>query len=223
MRIVVIEDDADLREILRIALARSGYDDVVFAADGLKGLELVMDERPALVLLDIMLPKMDGYEVCRCIRASDRAGRVPIIMLTAKSDEEDIVKGLDLGANDYVTKPFSRAVLLARIRAVLRTDAEKRGGQVTFAGLTLDRDTHEVAVAGKAVALTPGEYRLLELLVTRSGRIHTRGSILDAIQVETKDVSDRTVDVMLAHMRPKLGEWATHIETVRGVGYRLVQ
>ena len=223
MRIVVIEDDAGLREVLRIALLSGGYADVVFEKDGLSGFNRVVSEKPALVLLDLMLPKMDGYEVCRAIRENDRVRDVPIIMLTAKSEEGDVVKGLDLGANDYITKPFSRPVLLARIRAALRTDSVRKGGVLSCDGLTLDRDSQLVRLQGERVMLTPGEYRLLELLMAHPGRIHTRTAILDMIQCEQKDVTDRTVDVMLAHMRPKLGDWSSHIETARGVGYRFVE
>ena len=169
-----------------------------------------------------MLPKLDGYEVCRAIRANDRVGKVPIIMLTAKSEECDIVKGLDLGANDYITKPFSRPILLARIRAALRTDVERNGGRLACDGLELDRDAQLVRYHQERIPLTPGEYRLLEVLMSLPGRIHTRTALLDVIQLEAKDVTDRTIDVMLAHMRPKLGIWAAHIETARGICYRLV-
>ena len=222
MRIVVIEDDAALREVLRIALLSGGYEDVLFAKDGLEGYDLVVAKRPALVLLDVMLPKLDGYEVCRSIRANDRVGRVPIVMLTAKSEERDIVRGLDLGANDYITKPFSCPVLLARIRAALRTDAERNGGRLTCDGLELDRDAQVVRYRKERISLSPGEYRLLEVLMAHPGRIHTRMALLDMIQVEPRYVTDRTIDVMLSHMRPKLGAWAEHIETARGIGYRLV-
>ena len=222
MRIVVIEDDAALREVLRIALLSGGYEDALFAKDGPEGYDLVVAKRPALVLLDVMLPKLDGYEVCRSIRANDRVGRVPIVMLTAKSEERDIVRGLDLGANDYITKPFSCPVLLARIRAALRTDAERNGGRLTCDGLELDRDAQVVRYRKERISLSPGEYRLLEVLMAHPGRIHTRMALLDMIQVEARDVTDRTIDVMLSHMRPKLGAWAEHIETARGIGYRLV-
>lgn len=222
MHIVVIEDDADLREVLRIALMSGGYENVSFAKDGLSGFDLVVEKKPSLVLLDLMLPKLDGYEVCRAIRANDRVGRVPIIVLTAKSEEHDIVKGLDLGANDYITKLFSRPVLLARIRAALRTDAERTGGRLFCDGLELDRDAQLVRYRQERISLTPGEYRLLEVLLSHPGRIHTRMALLDMIQLETKDITDRTVDVMLAHMRPKLGAWTAHIETACGIGYRLV-
>lgn len=220
MRIAVIEDDEDLREVLRIALLSGGYSDVSFASDGLSGYELVVAEKPDLVLLDIMLPEMDGYEVCRAIRMNDRVRDVPVIMLTAKSEESDIVKGLDLGANDYVTKPFSRPVLLARVRAALRTGAGRGNEPLECDGLELNRDSQLVMLDGERVMLTPGEYRLLEVLLSHPGRVHTRAALLDMIQLEAKDITDRTIDVMLAHMRPKLGAWAAHIETARGIGYR---
>lgn len=221
MRIVVIEDDAALREVLRIALLSGGYEDVLFAKDGLEGYDLVVAKKPALVLLDIMLPKLDGYEVCRRIRASAAIRDVPIIMLTAKGEERDVIKGLDLGANDYITKPFSRPILLARIRAVLRSATGRAAGPYTCDGLVLSPESHVVTLNGKRLSLTPGEYRMLELFLFRPNRIHTRAAILDAIQTETKDVTDRLVDVMLVALRRKLGTWAPHIKTVRGIGYRL--
>ena len=220
MRVVVIEDDPSLSEILRIALKGGGYD-VSLAADGETGLKEVMSARTDLVLLDIMLPKLDGYEVCRRIRANATTRDVPIIMLTAKGEERDVIKGLDLGANDYITKPFSRPILLARIRAVLRSATGRVAGPFICDGLTLAPESHVVTLNGKRLSLTPGEYRMLELFLSRPNRIHTRTAILDAIQTETKDVTDRLVDVMLVALRRKLGPWATHIETVRGIGYRL--
>lgn len=220
MRIVVIEDDPSLNEILRIALKGGGYD-VSIAVDGETGLKEVMSARTDLILLDIMLPRIDGYEVCRRIRASATIRDVPIIMLTAKGEERDIIKGLDLGANDYITKPFSRPVLLARIRAVLRTVTGRTAGLFVCDGLTLSPESHVVTLNGKRLVFTPGEYRLLELFLSRPSRIHTRTAILDAIQTEAKDVTDRIVDVMLVALRRKLGSWAAHIETVRGIGYRL--
>ena len=160
-------------------------------------------------------------KACRRIRANDATRDVPIIMLTAKGEERDVVRGLDLGANDYVTKPFSRPILLARIRAVLRAAGGHATGPFVCDGLTLSPESHVVTLNGERLSLTPGEYRLLELFLSRPNRIHTRSAILDAIQTETKNVTDRLVDVMLVALRRKLGAWSTHIETVRGVGYRL--
>ena len=221
MRIVVVEDDPSLGEILRIALKGGGYG-VSLAADGETGLAAVLSARTDLVLLDVMLPRMDGYEVCRRIRANAAIREVPIIMLTAKGEERDVVKGLDLGANDYITKPFSRPILLARIRAVLRSARGRAAGPFACDGLVLSPGSHVVTLDGNRLSLTPGEYRMLELFLSRPNRIHTRAAILDAIQTETKDVTDRLVDVMLVALRRKLGAWAAHIETVRGIGYRLV-
>ena len=220
MRIVVVEDDPSLGEILRIALKGGGYG-VSLAADGETGLAAVLAAATDLVLLDVMLPRMDGYEVCRRIRANAAIRDVPIIMLTAKGEERDVVRGLDLGANDYITKPFSRPILLARIRAVLRSAKGRAAGPFACDGLVLSPESHVVTLDGSRLSLTPGEYRMLELFLSRPNRIHTRAAILDAIQTETKDVADRLVDVMLVALRRKLGPWAPHIETVRGIGYRL--
>lgn len=220
-RIVVIEDDAGIRTILRFALKGAGYPDVHEADRGDTGLELVFHEKPALVLLDLMLPGLDGLTVCRRIRETPSVARTPIIMLTAKTSEEDIVRGLELGADDYVTKPFSRTVLLARIKAVLRRPATCIDTLNTLDGLTFDESAHAVSFKGKSLDLTKMEFNLLRLLLSHPGRVYTRTQIIDLTQSEDKAVTDRTVDTQMVGLRRKLGEWAAHIETIRGVGYRM--
>ncbi len=216
--IALIEDDAAIRRVLELALKSAGYA-VIAAEAGDEGLDLVRRAHPALVLLDIMLPGMDGLSVCRNILADRETRDIPVILLTAKGEENDIVQGLDAGACDYVTKPFSKSVLLARIRAALRHPgaAEKA---LELDGLKFDSLAHRVMLAERPLDLTLSEYRILELLVSHPSRVFTRANIVDRISDGQKTVTDRTIDVQMVSLRRKLGAWATHIKTVRGVGYR---
>ena len=220
-KIVIIEDDPGIRTMLRLALKGAGFTDVIAEERGDKGLEIVLRERPALVILDLMLPGMDGLAVCREIRRTPAVAATPIVMLSAKSTEEDIVRGLELGADDYVTKPFSKAVLIARVRAALRRPASTRGSAVAVSGLVLDEATRSATIGAAPLVLTRSEFDLLKTLVSHPGRVYSRSMILDAIQNEDKDVTDRTVDTLMVGLRRKLGAWAAHVETIRGVGYRL--
>lgn len=220
-KIVVIEDDPAIRRVIGLALKTAGYETVLEEDDGRNGLATVLLERPDLVLLDLMLPGLDGLAVCRHIRANPDTGQVPIIMLTAKSEDADIVAGLDAGANDYVTKPFSIEVLLARIRAMLRRPSSGQTQTLELDGLVIDDATHRVTLDGQPVSLTLSEYRILGLLVRHRHCVFTRGIIIERISEEQKIVTDRTVDVQMVNLRRKLGAWASHVETIRGVGYRV--
>ena len=220
-KIVIIEDDPGIRTVLRLALKGAGFTDVIAEERGDNGLKIVLRERPALVILDLMLPGMDGLAVCREIRRTPAVAATPIVMLSAKSTEEDIVRGLELGADDYVTKPFSKAVLIARVRAALRRPASTRGSAVAVSGLVLDEATRSATIGAAPLVLTRSEFDLLKTLVSHPGRVYSRSMILDAIQNEDKDVTDRTVDTLMVGLRRKLGAWAAHVETIRGVGYRL--
>ena len=220
-KIVIIEDDPGIRTVLRLALTGAGFTDVIAEERGDNGLKIVLRERPALVILDLMLPGMDGLAVCREIRRTPAVAATPIVMLSAKSTEEDIVRGLELGADDYVTKPFSKAVLIARVRAALRRPASTRGSAIAVSGLVLDEATRSATIGAAPLVLTRSEFDLLKTLVSHPGRVYSRSMILDAIQNEDKDVTDRTVDTLMVGLRRKLGAWAAHVETIRGVGYRL--
>ena len=220
-KIVIIEDDPGIRTVLRLALKGAGYACVHEATRGDDGLMLVLHELPSLVLLDLMLPGLDGLSVCREIRHTESVAATPIIMLTAKSTEDDIVRGLELGADDYVTKPFSKAILLARIKAALRRPAANQGPIRTMGSLVLDESTRSVSVDGTPLALTRSEFDLLNLLITHPSRVYSRPQIITQVQGDDKAVTDRTVDTMMVGLRHKLGEWAAHIETIRGIGYRL--
>ena len=220
-KIVIIGDDPGIRTVLRLALKGAGFTDVIAEERGDNGLKIVLRERPALVILDLMLPGMDGLAVCREIRRTPAVAATPIVMLSAKSTEEDIVRGLELGADDYVTKPFSKAVLIARVRAALRRPASTRGSAIAVSGLVLDEATRSATIGAAPLVLTRSEFDLLKTLVSHPGRVYSRSMILDAIQNEDKDVTDRTVDTLMVGLRRKLGAWAAHVETIRGVGYRL--
>ena len=218
--IVIIEDDAAIRSVLRVLLRGAGFSIVKEAERGDDGLKLVTDLRPSLVLIDIMLPGIDGFIVCRRIRETKEISSTPVIMLTARSDERDIVRGLECGADDYVTKPFSRQVLLARIRAVLRRPESVKEANPEYDGLIVDNDSHSVNLNGRELSLTGSEYRVLSLLLSRPDRVYTRAQIIELTQPSDKGVSGRAVDVQVVGLRRKLGMWAEHIETIRGVGYR---
>lgn len=218
--ILIVEDDSTIRTILQMLLRSVGFTHVRSAARGDEGLDAIRREPPQLVLLDLMLPGLDGLTVCRRVREDPTLADVRIIMLTAKSEDEDVVRGLELGADDYVTKPFSREVLLARINAVLRRNDPLAAGR-DLDGLRIDSRAGSATLNGELLTLTRGEFRLIALLASRPGRVYTRSQIIDAVQDEEKSVTERTVDVQLVGLRKKLGDWASHIETIRGVGYRV--
>lgn len=222
--ILLIDDEKDLIELVRYNLERDGFD-VIAAADGQSGLEIVRKHRPDLVVLDLMMPGLDGLAVCRQLRADPRSGGIPVIMLTARATEADRIVGLELGADDYITKPFSPREVVARVKAVLR-----RGGsrgderQVLQVGdLVIDLSGHEVTCSGRRVNLTATEFRILEFLASRPGRVFSRDEIIDAALGNEMAVFDRTVDVHITAIRRKLGDGADRIETVRGFGYKLRQ
>ncbi len=221
-KILVVEDEEDLLELLRYNLAKEGYG-VAPVTSGEDALAQARARRPDLVLLDIMLPGVDGLEVCRRLKRDPETKALPVIMLTAKGEEADIVVGLELGADDYVTKPFSPKVLIARIRAVLRRRTEEAGDDSALLvreALTIDPGRHEVLVAGEQTELTATEFRTLHFLARRPGWVFTRQQIVDAVKGEDYPVTERAVDVQMVSLRRKLGACAGYIETVRGIGYR---
>ena len=207
-RILIVEDDATIRTILEMALLGAGFKEVKSAARGDDGLSEAKRWKPDLVLLDLMLPGLDGFTVAQRIRETDGLSATRIIMLTARTQSEDIVRGLEAGADDYVTKPFDRKVLLARVRAVLRRGLPVTEG-VEFDGLRIDDANVVATLRGKPLDLTGGEFKLLVKLVAHRGRVFARPP------------DERTIDVQVANLRKKLGAWGSHIETIRGVGYRI--
>ena len=220
--VVVVEDEEDILELLKFHLSREGFA-VTAAASGEEAVKAITRKVPDLVLLDLMLPGLDGLEVCRILKKDPKTAGVPIVMVTAKGEESDIVAGLELGADDYIAKPFSIKVLIARVRAVLRRRREPtadRNAPIRIHDIEINPGRHEVLVRGAPVEMTFSELRILHFLASRPGWVMTREQIVDAVRGEDYPVTDRAVDVQIVGIRRKLGARADYIETVRGVGYR---
>ncbi|MCC5827987.1 MAG: response regulator transcription factor [Phycisphaeraceae bacterium] len=224
--VMVVEDEPDLQDLLRYNLNRQGYK-VVCADSAEQGLKQIQRQPPNLIVLDLMLPGMDGLEFCRLLRKDPQTANLPVLILTAKGEEADIVTGLDTGADDYLAKPFSPRVMLARVKALLRRgqtategDSGSQSNLISVKAMAIDSDKHEVRVAGRRVDLTATEFKMLWLLASKPGRVFTRQQIITAIHGQYAAVTDRSVDVQIVTLRRKLGEHGSDVETVRGVGYR---
>ena len=224
-RILVVDDEEDILELVRYNLVREGYA-VVSALSGEDALRAATSESVDLIVLDLMLPGMDGLEVARRLKKDTDTQEIPIVMLTAKGEEADIVTGLELGADDYVTKPFSPRILIARIKAVIR----RQGGGVepvdevlNIRELSIHPGRRHVNAAGKSLDLTFTEFQVLYFLARRPGWVFTRSQIVDAVRGDDYPVTDRSVDVQIVGLRKKLGPYGKYIETVRGVGYRFIE
>jgi len=221
--VLVVEDEEDIQELIDYNLTREGYK-ISSAFTGEDAVDMARRQPPDLVILDLMLPGMDGFEVCKALRTDPKTAHVPVVMLTAKGEEVDIVTGLELGADDYITKPFSPRVLVARIRAVLRRRGMETAGDeravLERQGILIHPGRHEVQVNGESVDLTSTEFRVLHFLARRPGWVFSRYQIVDAVHGENYPVTERSVDVQVVGLRKKLGEAGDCIETVRGVGYR---
>jgi two-component system, OmpR family, alkaline phosphatase synthesis response regulator PhoP len=220
-KIVLIEDESDIAAIIKLQAEISGYR-LVVEVDGLNGLRAVEREKPDLVILDIMLPGQSGLDVCRKIKLNPELKNIPVIMLSAKSEELDIILGLELGADDYVSKPFSPKVLFSRVRAVLRRGKEPQKAPqfLSFGPFSLEIDHYILKKKDKQIPLTLSEFGILKRLVQSRGRVMTRNQLLDDIQNSDAFVVDRNIDVHIASLRKKLGPNFHWIDTVRGVGYR---
>lgn len=219
--ILVIEDEKDLVELIKYNLEKEGFK-VMYAYDGEGGLQMARSKHPSLVLLDLMLPRLDGLEVCRRLKRDPKTSDIPIVILSVKDSEADIVAGLELGVDDYVTKPFSPRVLTSRVRAVLRrserVDTPKK--LIKIDGLVIDSSRHEVSLDGRNIALTITEFKLLHYMAERPGRVLTRDQLMSGVLGEDSIVVDRTIDVHVASLRKKLGRYASYIITIRGLGYK---
>ena len=220
--ILVIDDEEDIRELIRYNLSKEGYR-VECAMSGEEGLEILKSLIPDMIILDLMLPGIDGLEVCRQIKSEQNLKQVPVIMVTARGDEPDIVAGLELGADDYVSKPFSPKVLLARVKSVFRRG---RGASIdadeilTQDGLVVNPKRREVRVDNQLTELTNTEFKLLHFLMRQPGLVFTRDQIVEGVHGDDYPVTDRSVDVQVVGLRKKLGLYGAQVETVRGVGYR---
>jgi len=223
IKILVVEDEAPIQELLQFNLERSKYR-VKVVDSGEEGITMAQQFQPDLILLDIMLPGADGLEVCKKLKADPKTERIPIIMLTALCEEADVVTGLELGADDYITKPFSPRVLLARVKAALRRISAQKPAVneelINVHNICVDIGRHKVEVEGQDIALTFTEFKVLQLLSQQPGRVFTRYQIVDAVHGEDYPVTDRSVDVQIVGLRKKLGAAGKYIETVRGIGYR---
>jgi len=221
-RILVVEDEEDIQELISYNLKKDGYVvDVV--GSGEDAMVAIEKQLPALILLDLMLPDMSGLEVCKLVRSNPRLAHIPIIMVTARSEESDLVVGLELGADDYVNKPFSPKVLAARVRACLRrkrSETPVTESLISIGDITIDPIKHSVSIAGKRIDLTATEFGVLHFLARKPGWVFSRQQIVDSVKGEDYAVTDRSVDVQMVGLRRKLGPCADYIETIRGVGYR---
>ncbi|MFN3530966.1 MAG: response regulator [Candidatus Brocadia sp.] len=220
-KILVVDDEQDLVKLIRYHLEKEGYK-VISAFNGGDALFLTRKERPELVILDLMLPGIDGLEVCKKLKADQELAHTAIIMLTAKGEEADITIGLKLGADDYMTKPFSPKELVARVQAVLRRTQSTVTikDYIEIEGLTIDLHKHEVTIKNEPIPLTLTEFRLLHQLASKPGRVFTRDQLLDAVSGPETCVIDRTIDVHIASLRKKLKTFANRIITIRGIGYK---
>ena len=224
--ILVVEDDPDIRELLSFSLAKEGWS-LVMAEDGEKGLLALPSANPDCIVLDILLPGMDGLEILRKLKSDPLSKKIPVIMTTAKGDESDVVAGLELGADDYVVKPYSPKVLTARIRAALRRTVDMPnhpfGSEAILAkgDIRLDPGRHDVKVKERKVDLSATEFAILEFFLRNPGWVFSRSQIIDAVKGRDYPVTDRAVDVQILSLRRKLGDGGDEIETVRGVGYRI--
>ena len=222
--ILAIDDEKDILKLLQYNLDREGYQ-VLCAKTGEEGLELARSKRPNLVILDIMMPGIDGLEVCKILHANKDTKNIPILMLTAKSSEVDQILGLELGASDYMTKPFSVKVLLARVKNIFRNqEVKKEETPVIKAGeLVIDKERHAFSIKGKPVTLTKLEFKMLGFLMANRGKVYSRDQLLSGVWDGEAFVVDRTVDVHVRSIRQKLGKYRDWVETVRGSGYRFVE
>lgn len=221
-KILVVDDEEDILELVRYNLEREGFQ-VRCSESGEKAMRSIRQELPDLVVLDLMLPGIDGLEVARRLKQDQNTAGIPIVMLTAKGEEADIVTGLELGADDYITKPFSPRILLARIKVILRRQSKEiqdPGQTLEIGGLTIDPRRRSVTAGDQPIDLTYSEFQILHYLAVRPGWVFTRSQIVDAVRGDNYPVTDRSVDVQIAGLRKKLGQYNVYVETVRGVGYR---
>jgi two-component system alkaline phosphatase synthesis response regulator PhoP len=221
-KILVVDDEEDILELVRYNLAREGYQ-IICAASGEKARKISQTEPLDLIVLDLMLPGINGLEIAKILKNDPKTWHIPIIMLTAKGEEADIVAGLELGADDYVTKPFSPRILTARVRAVLRRkvkETKEESSVIQIHDLVIHPRRREVLIDGQPTELTFTEFQLLHFLARRPGWVFTRSQIVDAVRGDNYPVTDRSVDVQVVGLRKKLGRSGKYIETVRGVGYR---
>ena len=222
-KILIVDDEIDICELIELNLCSNGFKNIKIANDSKCALEIANTWLPDLILLDLMLPEIDGMEVCRILKSQDLTKNIPIIMLTAKGNEFDIVNGFECGANDYVTKPYSNKVLIARIKAQLRS-YDKQENNLSYKDLTLNLETHTVHLGTKEIDLTFSEFEILRAFVKHVGRVYSRSELISMLRGDDGfDITERAIDVQIVNLRKKLAEFGENIETVRGVGYKLIE
>lgn len=223
--ILVVDDEEDILKLVEYNLMQEGFQ-AKTSTSGEEALKLAREEHPDLIVLDLMLPGIDGLDICKLLKADSDTASIPVLMLTAKGEETDIVKGLELGADDYITKPFSPKVLVARVKSVLRRYAQPEISEdevIKYNEITLHPSKRQVMVTGELIDLTFTEFEILHFLIRRPGWVFTRNEIVDRVRGDSYHVTDRSVDVQIVGLRKKLGDAGKYIETVRGVGYRLTE
>lgn len=219
-KILVVDDEIDICELIELNLRSYGFEDIKLANDGKTALQITQNWHPDLILLDLMLPEIDGMEVCRILKSQDDTKEIPIIMLTAKGSEFDIVNGFECGADDYVTKPYSNKVLIARIKAQLRNSVNQEN--LSYKDLILNLISHTVKLGSDEIDLTYSEFEILQAFIKHVGRVYTRSELISMLRGDDGfDITERAIDVQIVNLRKKLGEFGDNIETVRGVGYKL--
>ncbi len=219
-KILVVDDEIDICELIELNLRSNGFEDIKLANDGKTALQIAQNWHPDLILLDLMLPEIDGMEVCRILKSQDDTKEIPIIMLTAKGSEFDIVNGFECGADDYVTKPYSNKVLIARIKAQLRNSVNQEN--LSYKDLILNLISHTVKLGSDEIDLTYSEFEILQAFIKHVGRVYTRSELISMLRGDDGfDITERAIDVQIVNLRKKLGEFGDNIETVRGVGYKL--
>ena len=220
--VLIVEDEEDIQTLLIYNLSKAGFVPIAVES-GEEGLQSALEKRPDVIVLDLMLPGMDGLSVCRTLKSNDKTSDIPIIIASARGEESDIITGLEMGADDYITKPFSPKVLIARIKALLRrSDSQSTEQESVFRihELEFEPSRFEVRLAGSDLTLTSNQYRLLHFLSLNAGRVFTRYQIVNAVRGEDYIVTERAIDVQIVGLRKKLGQYSDYIETIRGIGYR---
>ncbi len=221
-KILVIDDEFAICELIKMNLEAGGYSNIQTANDGESALKLIFDWLPDLILLDWMLPKIDGLTICKRLKNSPATSNIPVIILSAKSRENDIVEGLEAGANDYITKPFSNKILLARIKSQLRNTTSSTDDILNYKNLSINFEQRNVKISDVTIDLTYSEFEILSIFARHPGKVYTRSQLLSALRGDSGfDVAERAIDVQIVNLRKKLGEYGKYIETIRGIGYRV--
>lgn len=219
-KILVVDDEPDICELIELNLRSNGFEEIKIANDGKTALEIAQTWLPNLILLDLMLPEINGMEICRILKSQESTKKIPIIMLTAKSSDFDIVNGFECGADDYVTKPYSNKVLIARIKAQLRNSNLQN--IISYKDLTLNLSAHSVKLCGKEIDLTYSEFEILQTFLKHIGRVYKRSELISMLRGDDGfDITERAIDVQIVNLRRKLCDFGENIETVRGIGYKL--